>query len=380
MVSPGVLIVGAGVAGPALAHWLARSGWRPTVVERSRELRSGGSAVVLRGPALAVADEMGISPQLRELRTRATHVSLLDAGGRRIARFPLNPDPSRALEVTRSDLSAVLNRRAADDAEFVFDDTVTAIEQDDSGVDVTFRRAAPRRFDLVIGADGIHSAVRGLVFGPERGFTTDLGMHGATVPLAPDAIDDPSEMTVLGAPGRMLALHPSRDTPLVNFTFRAAPAHGYDRHDVALRKRMVARAYAGVGWRAPEFIAAYREHPAPYFDPLTNVRLARWSRGRVALLGDAASATALLGDGSSMAIAGAHALSLALAAHPGDHARAFRVYEAKHRREVEKRQRRVGLLASLMVPRTRHGLAVRNAVARAAGFGRGRQAQHAEPA
>jgi 2-polyprenyl-6-methoxyphenol hydroxylase-like FAD-dependent oxidoreductase len=372
MVSPAVLIVGAGVAGPALAHWLARSGWRPTVVERSRELRSGGSAVVLRGPALPVADEMGISSRLRELRTRATHVSLLGAGGRRIARFPLNSNPSRAVEVTRSDLSTVLNRRAADDAEFVFDDTITAVEQDDSGVDVTFRRAAPRRFDLVIGADGIHSAVRRLVFGPEQRFTTDLGIHGATVPLAPGAIDDPNEMIVLGAPGRMLALHPSRDTPLVNFTFRAA--HEYDRHDVALRKRIVAEVYAGVGWRAPEFVAAYQEHPAPHFDPLTNVRLARWSRGRVALLGDAASAAALLGDGSSMAIAGAHALSLALAAHPDDHARAFRVYEAKHRREVEKRQRRVGLLASLMVPRTRCGLAVRNAVARAAGF------RHSRPA
>ncbi|ALG09837.1 hypothetical protein [Kibdelosporangium phytohabitans] len=112
------------------------------------------------------------------------------------------------------------------------------------------------------------------MFGPEQAFTTDLG--------------------------RMLAVHPWRDTPLVNFTFRAAPAHGYDRHDVALRKRIVAEAYAGVGWRAPEFIAAY-QHPAPYSDPLTNVRLARWSRGRVALLGDAASAAALLGGGSSMA-------------------------------------------------------------------------------
>jgi 2-polyprenyl-6-methoxyphenol hydroxylase-like FAD-dependent oxidoreductase len=367
MASPSVLVLGAGIAGPAFAYWLARHGIRPTVVERAKELRSGGSAVVVKGPAVPVAERMGIVPQLREVATRATSVSLLDPGGRQVVRLPLTSERSPSVEVTRSDLSAVLHRAAADDAEFVFDDTITGLEQDASGVDVTFGRAAPRRFDLVIGADGIHSTVRRLVFGPEQEFATDLGMYSATVPLAPDALDDPHEMFMLNTPGRMLAVHPSRETPLAIFTFRGPRVDGYDRRDTARQKRIVAEAYVGVGWRGPELVYAYEKHPAPFFDPLHNVRLDSWARGRVALLGDAASATALLGDGSSLAMAGAYTLAGALAAHPGDHARAFRAYEAEHRRQVDPRQRRVGLLAALMVPRTGGGLAMRNAVGRAVG-------------
>ncbi len=366
MASPRVMILGAGIAGPALAYWLARHGFRPTVVELASELRSGGSAIVVRGPAIPAAEKMGVMPELREAAIHTTSISLLAPDGRPILRMPQSSGRSPAVELTRSDLSAVLHRTVADDVEFVFGDTVTAVEQDAAGVDVTFRRAAPRRFDLVIGADGVHSAIRRLVFGPEERFTRDLGMYGATVPLEPGALDDPHGMVMVNAPGRMLAVHPSRGRPLAIFTFRGPRVVGYDRHDSAQHKRLVAEAYAGMGWRAPELVDAYRNHPAPFFDPLNNVRLPTWSRGRVALLGDAASAVALLGDGSSMAMAGAYTLARALADHRGDHSRAFQVYETRQRREVDPRHRRTGLVAALMIPRTRPGLAVRNTVGRAA--------------
>ncbi|OZM76202.1 FAD-dependent monooxygenase [Pseudonocardia sp. MH-G8] len=367
MKKPEVLIVGAGIAGPALAYWLSRNGCRPTVVEQSRQLRSGGSAIVVKGPAIPVAERMGILQQLRERATRNRSLTLLDADGGRILQLPLTSDDAPTVEVTRADLSEVLHRSAQTEAEFVFDDTVTALDQDGGGVEVTFRRSPPRRFDLVVGADGMHSTVRRLMFGPERQFVRDLGLYGATVPLAPDAVEDPTEMTMLTAPNRMLVVHPSRTTPLAVFTFRVTQLAPHDRKDIALHKQTVADAYAGVGWRAPELVAAYLDHPAPFFDPLTTVRMPSWSRGRVVLLGDAAAATALLGDGSSMAMAGAYALAEELAAHPGGHARAFAAYEARLRREVGPRQRRVGLLSRLMVPRTRPGLAVRNTVARAVG-------------
>ncbi|MEU3620055.1 FAD-dependent monooxygenase [Streptomyces sp. NPDC006872] len=368
MKKPEVLIVGAGIAGPALAYWLSRNGYRPTVVEHARQLRSGGGAIVVKGPAIPVADRMGILPQLRGLATRNRSLTLLDPNGRRILQLPLTSDEAPTVEVTRADLSEVLHRSAQTEAEFLFDDTVTALDQDGDGVDVTFRRSAPRRFDLVVGADGMHSTVRRLVFGPERQFVSDLGLYGATVPLEPDAIEDPSEMTMLTVPNRMLVVHPSRTTPLAIFTFRAAQPAPHDRKNIALHKQTVADAYADVRWwRAPELVAAFLDHPAPFLDPLTAIRVPSWSRGRVVLLGDAAAATALLGDGSSMAMAGAYALAEELAAHPGDHARAFAAYESRLRREVGPRQRRVGLLSRLMVPRTRPGLAVRNAVGRAVG-------------
>ncbi|OXM45217.1 FAD-dependent monooxygenase [Amycolatopsis alba] len=361
-----VLIQGAGIAGPALAYWLARHGYRPTVVEQAEELRSGGSAIVVKEPALTVARSMGILTRLREVATGSSVLSLLDPGGRQLLRVPTTSP--RSVEVTRSDLSTVLHQAARDDAEFLFDDTIAGLRQDRAGVDVTFRRSPPRRFDLLVGADGIHSPVRGLVFGPAERFTTGLGMYGATVPVEPSALDDPEAAVMLTAPGRMLTIHPSRGKPLAMFTFRGGRVPGYDRHDTALHKRMVAEAYADIGWRGPELVEAYQNHPAPFFDPLANVRMDRWSRGRVALLGDAASAVALLGDGSSMAMAGAHTLAEALAAHPGDHARAFQAYEAKHRRQVDPRHRRVGLVATLLVPRTRHGLALRNIAVRAVGL------------
>ncbi|MFC7986754.1 hypothetical protein [Streptomyces sp. NPDC057336] len=206
----------------------------------------------------------------------------------------------------------------------------------------------------------MHSTVRRLVFGPERQFASDLGLYGATVPLEPDAIEDPTEMTMLTVPNRMLVLHPSRTTPLAIFTFRAAQPAPHHRKNIALHKQTVADAYAYVRWRAPELVAAFLDHPAPFFDPLTTVRVPSWSLGRVVLLGDAAAATALL-----VAMAGAYALAEELAAHPGDLARAFAAYESRLRREVGMRQRRVGLLSRLMVPRTGPGLAVRNAVGRA---------------
>ncbi|WP_410652246.1 FAD-dependent monooxygenase [Amycolatopsis sp. cmx-4-54] len=367
MKKPEVLIVGAGIAGPALAYWLARNGYRPTVVEHARQLRSGGSAIVVKGPAIPVAERMGILPRLRELATRNRSLTLLDPAGERVLRLPTSSGGSPAVEVTRADLSEVLHRSARDDAEFVFDDTVTALEQDEGGADVTFRRSAPRRFDLVVGTDGMHSTIRRLVFGPERQFVSDLGLYGATVPLEPGAIDDPSELTMLTVPNRMLVVHPSRTTPLAIFTFRAARPACHDRKNIALHKQIVADTYAGVRWRAPELVAAYLDHPAPFFDPLTTVRMPSWSRGRVVLVGDAAAATALLGDGSSMAMAGASALAEELAAHHGDHARAFATYESRLRREVRPRQRRVGLLSRLMVPSTRPGLVVRNTVGRAIG-------------
>ncbi|AUI59228.1 FAD-dependent monooxygenase [Amycolatopsis sp. BJA-103] len=368
MKKPEVLIVGAGIAGPALAYWLARNGYRPTVVEHARQLRSGGSAIVVKGPAIPVAERMGIVPRLREVATRNRSLTLLDPDGKRVLRLPTSSEGSPTVEVTRADLSEVLHRTARDDAEFVFDETVTALDQDEGGVDVTFRRSAPRRFDLVVGTDGMHSTVRRLVFGPERQFVSDLGLFGATVPLEPDAIDDPSELTMLTAPNRMLVVHPSRTTPLAIFTFRATRPEPHDRKNIALHKQTVADVYAGVRWRAPELVAAYLDHPAPFFDPLTTVRMPSWSRGRVVLLGDAAAATALLGDGSSMAMAGAFALAEELASHHDDHVRAFAAYESRLRREVRPRQRRVGLLSRLMVPGTRSGLLVRNTVGRAVGL------------
>ncbi len=188
-----VLVVGAGVAGSTLAYWLARYGMSTTVVERGQGQRSSGNPVDVRGPALAVVEQMNLLPRLRQAATLATTLSVVDGRGRRIGSIPTQARASD-MEIPRSDLAAILARAGHDHAEFVYDDSVVALNDDGRGVDVTFERSAPRRFDLVAGADGLH--VRRLLFGPEAQFVEHLGMYIATTTLDEPAADpQPSSCT-----------------------------------------------------------------------------------------------------------------------------------------------------------------------------------------
>ncbi|WP_410664125.1 FAD-dependent monooxygenase [Amycolatopsis sp. lyj-84] len=351
-----VLISGAGVAGSTLAYWLARNGFKPTVVERSQGLRSSGNPVDIRGPALPVVGAMGVVPRLRDAATTSNRIRLLGVDGRLVATVAM-PAKGNEVEIPRNDLATILYEAARDDAEFLFDDTITALRQDEHGVDVTFDRAPPRRFDLVIGADGLHSTVRRLAFGPERDFVRLTGIYVATTPFN-EPVDHPEDVLIHNTPGRLVALHPSRGKGGVAFIFRAEVDH-FDYRDMAQHKRIVTSAYAGVGWRVPELLDRLRHSEDVFFDAVSLVDLPSWSKGRVALVGDAASCVSLLGDGSSLAIAGAHTLATALAADGG-----LARYEAEHRARVMPKRRTVKLAAALLVPKTRLGLATRNLAAR----------------
>jgi 2-polyprenyl-6-methoxyphenol hydroxylase-like FAD-dependent oxidoreductase len=367
MTSRSVLISGAGVAGPVLAYWLARSGFEPTVVERSQGLRSSGNPVDVRGPALPVAEAMGLIPRLREAATQTTAMSVLGTDGHEITRVGMGGTRSAAgnaeVELPRGDLASILYEAARDDAEFLFDDTILALDQDAEGVDVTFDRAAPRRFDLVVGADGLHSATRRIAFGPERDFVRHMGVYVATMPLGVP-VGDSRHVLMYNTPGRLISIHPSRGDALVAFIFRGAEVADFDYRDTAQHKRIVAAAYAGGGWRTPELLDRLEATDDVYFDSVSQVRLPRWADGRIALLGDAASCVSLFGDGSSMAMAGAHTLAVALAADPTDHGRALQAYETQHRPLVEGKQRGMSRAAGLLIPKTRLGIGVRNVVAR----------------
>jgi 2-polyprenyl-6-methoxyphenol hydroxylase-like FAD-dependent oxidoreductase len=367
MTPPTVLISGAGVAGPTLAFLLARHGFRPTIVERAGGLRSSGNPVDVRGPALPVAEELGIMPQLRAAATQATSMLVIDAKGRPAGRVPMPSSKSaagnREVELPRGDLAAILQEAARDDAELLWDDTITSVDQDGRGVDVTFEQAAPRRFDLVIGADGLHSAVRRLVFGPERDFVRHMGVWVATMPLEGPA-EYPHDVLVHNTPGRLVSIHPSTGRAMAAFIFRGPMVDGFDHRDTAQHKRIVTEAYAGAGWIVPQLLEQLRATPDLYFDSVSQVRLPSWSDGRVALLGDAASCVSLFGDGSSLAMAGAHTLAAALAASPADHSSAFQLYEKAHRLHTDAKQRAAGLATTMLIPKTRLGIAARNVAAR----------------
>ncbi|NUW42139.1 FAD-dependent monooxygenase [Nonomuraea rhodomycinica] len=409
-----VLISGAGIAGTTLAYWLACHGFRVTVVERAAGLRSSGSPVDVRGPAVEVAERMGVMERLRAAATTATGMTFVDGSGRRVGgvntRALQRAGRSREVEVTRTDLAAILYEAGRDSAEYLFGDSMTTLRQDGHGVEVAFGEAAPRRFDLVIGADGLHSATRRLAFGPESRFVRHTGLYVATVPLDGPA-DDDRHVVIHNTPGRMVAVHPVRGRALAAFIFRSPELTGFDHRDLEQHRRILAGAYAGAGWRVPELLEQAMASDDLWLDAVSQVRIDRWHDGRVALLGDAASSVSLFGDGSTLAMAGAYTLATelasALAAEPaaaptagpatgpgygaaaelasgpaaaleGAHVRAFARYEAAHRELVGPRQDNVARAAALMVPASGGGIAVRNLASRlwpavaAAGWVRGR--------
>jgi 2-polyprenyl-6-methoxyphenol hydroxylase-like FAD-dependent oxidoreductase len=362
-----VLISGAGVGGPTLAYWLAQSGFRPTIVERSAGLRSSGSPVDVRGPAVEVADRMGVMERLREAGTDVTAMSFVNDSGRQVGRVNMRAlqqaTGSRDVEVTRTDLASILYEASRDSTEILFDDTMTALSQDDDGVDVTFEKAAPRRFELVIGADGLHSMTRRLAFGRDSEFVRHMGLYVATMPLNGPA-EHERDVVLHNAPGRMVAIHPVRGRALAAFIFRSPAVEGFNYRDIGQHKRILTDAYAGGGWRVPELLDRARAAEDLWLDSVSQVRLDRWANGRVALVGDAASSVSLFGDGSTLAMAGAYTLAEELAATPADPQSAFARYEAKHRTLVDPRQGNVAVAAALMVPATRSGIAARNLASR----------------
>jgi 2-polyprenyl-6-methoxyphenol hydroxylase-like FAD-dependent oxidoreductase len=237
------------------------------------------------------------------------------------------------------------------DADYLFDTSISSLTQDSDGVDVVLSTGAARRFDYVIGADGLHSNVRTLVFGPESAFTRHLGLYVATVPYAGDV--DPSLVVMHNVPGKSLALHPGSGSPVAAFIWRSPEIADVDYRDGVQHRRLVRSAYANVGWRAPEVLASLGDDL--YFDAVSKCVVPTWSVGRVTLLGDAASCVSLFGEGSSLAMAGAATLTDSLAGGGS-----LADYEAAHRRVVAPHQRAMGRASRLVVPATATAVFLRN--------------------
>jgi len=328
-----VLISGAGIAGPALASWLTRRGIAVTVVERAPAPRPGGQAVDLRGAARTVAERMGLLDQVRALSLDQRGIAWVRPDGSTAARMPTDAFGGEGIvseiEVLRGDLADILFRATAPATEYLFGESITSLDDDDDddGVTVTFENSAPRRFDLVVGADGSHSAVRALTFGPEADCARPVGLYGCWF-TAPADIDVDGWFLMHNMPGgRVASVRPGRlpGELKAGLSFRSPPV-AYDRYDIAAQKELVAEQFTDTGWQVPRLVAAMRKATDFGFDSYAQVQLPTWSRGRVVLLGDAAwSPTPLTGLGTSLALVGAYVLAGELAA--ADVPTALRRYE-----------------------------------------------------
>lgn len=336
MTNSTVLISGAGIAGPALAYWLRAAGFQPTIVERAPEPRRGGQAVDLRGAGRTVIERMGLMDRARDISLDQHGIAWVDDADRVRASMPVDAFGGEGIiseiEILRGDLGTLLYEASLPGTEYLFDDTITAIEQDADGVTVSFANARRRRFDLVIGADGLHSAVRKLAFGPDDRFVRPIGCYTSwfTASAESTGIALDGWFRMHNAPGGLVTTARPGRLPgeiKAGLSFRSSELD-LDHRDTAALRELVAERFAGVGWVTPQLLDAMRAAPDFVFDAMAQVHMGRWSAGRVALLGDAGyCASPLTGLGTSLALVGAYVLAGELAAAGGDHMTAFARYE-----------------------------------------------------
>ncbi|MFI7225166.1 FAD-dependent monooxygenase [Nonomuraea angiospora] len=353
---PRVLVAGASIAGPALAHWLRRRGAEVTVVERASELRPGGQAVDARGVAKEVIGRMGLDAAVRAACTDTAGAHTVDADGQVLETFRADDDGGDGfiadIEILRGDLSRVLYDDTRDGVEYVFGERIAELSQDADGVDVVFAGGDRRRFDLVIGADGLHSQLRAMVFGPREHFIRHLGLVLAFYSV-PNEFGVDRWMIDYQEAGRSAGLRPIPDATraMAMFSFPAAD-FDVDYRDVAAQKRLLRERMNGFGWLTQRILAHVDDAPDFYLDQVAQVVMDRWSSGRVGLLGDAAfSASPMSGAGTGLALVGAYLLAGELAAAGWDPEAGFAGYEARMRSFVEANQE-IGRLHvhSLQVP------------------------------
>jgi 2-polyprenyl-6-methoxyphenol hydroxylase-like FAD-dependent oxidoreductase len=338
-----VLVAGASIAGPAVAHWLSRRGAAVTVVERAPALRPGGQAVDARGVAREVIRRMGLDAQVRSACTDTAGAYTVDVDGNVLETFRADDDGGDGyiseIEILRGDLSQVLHDDTRDSVEYVFGDRIAELTQDADGVDVVFAGGDRRRFDLVIGADGLHSALRASVFGPRERFVRHLGLVLAFYTV-PNEFGLDRWLIDYQEAGRSAGLRPVGDASkaIAMLSFPAAD-FAVDHRDVDAQKRLLREQMGDFGWETPRILAHLDDTPDFYLDQVAQVVMDGWSDGRVGLIGDAAySSSPMSGQGTGLALVGAYLLAGELAAADWDTKVAFAAFEARMRPFVEANQ------------------------------------------
>jgi 2-polyprenyl-6-methoxyphenol hydroxylase-like FAD-dependent oxidoreductase len=355
-----ILISGASIAGPVLAYWLTTYGFEATVVERAPGLRkTGGHAVDLFRPAMEISEKMGVLGKIEASATGTDALTMYREGARRPARVDLTKvvgaASDRHVEIMRDDLSEAYYDAGHDQVEYLFGDSITAISPDGN---VAFEHAAPRSFDLVIGADGLHSNVRRLVFGEDAGRTRFLGGYLA-VESVPKSLAREGEMVVHVGAGRLAGIYTAQplDDARALFMFRSKDELDYHYRDDLRQKELLRSAFAGMHASVDGWLDELDHTPTFYFDSITQLQLAGWSRGRVALVGDAGYCPGpAVGGSTSIAVLGAYVLAGELARAQGDYAQAFAAYEREMADSAQRSRAFARTVAKGIVPASAAGV------------------------
>ena len=322
-----VLINGGGIAGPCLAYWLIRHGHAVTITEQARSLRIGGQAVDFRGPSLEVLDRMELLSGVRANATNMGPLILVDERGKEVGRLPAEVF-SGELEIFWGDLARIVHEAVRDEVDFRFGVRVTALADHGDRIEATLSDGSMAGYDLVIGADGLHSGIRHLVFGPEERYVTQLGQVFGFFDIENHQRLDHRGMasTLPGRTALLQATDPDKPAR-ASFYLTDSNIH-FDYRDIEGNKKLFAERFAGIGWEVPNLVQALAEAGTVYFDSIAQVHLDSYARGRVCLIGDAAwCASPRSGMGTSLAVVGAYVLAHELHAAGGDYPTAFARYQ-----------------------------------------------------
>lgn len=366
-----ILISGAGIAGPALAFWLKAAGFQPFLIERSPALRTGGYVIDFWGLGYDIAESMGLVAEIQREGYHIREMRIADNHGRRIAGFGTRVlrelTGGRFVTIERSTLSRLLFERIKSTAETGFGDEIAGLHEDEAGVQVELRHGGKRRFDLVIGADGLHSGVRNLVFGRQDRFEKQLGFVVAAFEVTGYRPRDEDVYVIHNEPGRMLgrfALHGDRTLFLFVVSTKADIAS--EQPGPAAQKAMLRESFGDGAWECSRILDELDRAQNLYFDRVSQIKLERWSKGRIALVGDAAFCPSLLaGQGAALAMTAAYVLAGELGKASGNFAEAFSNYEKLVRPFITKKQTAAEHFAAAFAPRTRRGLFLRNQIVKA---------------
>lgn len=366
MANAKVLISGAGIAGPTLAYWLDQYGFKPMIIENSPVLRTGGYIIDFWGEGYEIAEKMGILPELSEKGYKVEEVRIVDGSGEKVGGFSSEVFKRIAgdkfLSLGRGDLASSVYNQIDGKVGIIFGDSIANIAQHPEGVEVEFNKGPDQTFDLVIGADGLHSKVRQLVFGPSSSYEKFLGYRVAAAEIQDYESRDENVYLIYSAVGKHVARFSMRDNrTLVLFVFRDEnPVRSVD-HDKELQLDLLHERFKDCGWECDKILSALGETENIYFDRVSQIHLPNLTSNRVALVGDAAHCLSLMaGQGSSLAMYGAYVLAEELKNHKGDHVHAFSAYEQRIAALITKKQKAANQFARAFAPKTKLGLKFRN--------------------
>ncbi|MBS1748006.1 MAG: FAD-dependent monooxygenase [Bacteroidetes bacterium] len=365
MINRNILISGAGIAGTTLAFWLKKFGFNPTLLEISPKIREGGYAIDFMGAGYNVAERMGIVPDLKKVDIDFSTLRFVDKNNNEKGSMNYqkikNFLKGRAFTLLRSDLAKVIYNNLDKDIEVIFGNTIKNIEQDEEKVVITFSNGTKQNFDLLIGADGLHSNVRKLVFGEETQFEKYYGYYTSSYTINNASIGN-NAFSMYNVPYKQVAIYSNKENKTTTFfIFTSIEKLSYQQHDSGKQKQILKAAFGDSGWMCPQLLAEVDTATDFYFDSISQIKMECWHKGRVSLVGDACYCPSLLsGKGSTLAMAGAYILAGELKQAGGDFNEAFHQYEKLFKPFMEKKQKAAQFFAKSFIPKTNYGIWMRN--------------------